>query len=144
MIEVKMSEAAKSQSTISEYVEGRIKQLIDAGVTIWGTNISQLLDAQRKAIAKAQAEAAQLNEIIRVKDQAYDKLHAAYCTLLPHVPSPEPVNTCEGCGEQCDQGEGDSEVNVEIKVTGNGPIPPEPAAMLNDLTSMLQSVAHKK
>lgn len=142
-----LKQASQKSQTIADLIENKIRALIGAGVTIWGINISELLEAQRKAIAKAQAEAAQLAKIIREKDQAYDKLHAAYRTLLPHAPSPEPVNTCEGCGEQCDQGEegeDGSEINVEIKVTGNGPIPPELVAMLNDLASMLQSVAHKK
>ena len=137
MIEVKMSEAAKAQSTIAEHIENKIRALIDAGVTIWGVNISELLEAQRKAIAKAQAER--------------DKAHAHVKELMAYIersrkPETEPVNTCEGCGEQCDQGEeGEgSEMNVEIKVTSNGPIPPGLHAMLNDLTSMLQSVARKK
>lgn len=132
-------------------VTREIQAIIDMDLTVFGVNLSKILVSQRESIAelmqirdKLKAEVAELQAMCKRKDTQYESLRSAY--LAGNSPSPEPANACEGCGEQCDQDEEgeNGEVNVEIKVTSNGPIPPELAAALNDLTAMLQSVARKK
>ena len=117
--------------TLASIVEAKIKTLLGLNVTVMGVNISELLVTQRSKIAVLQQESAK-------KDAEYEALRLAYKQLWNESPKQHPAE------EPAAEEEQESEVNVEIKVTGNGPIPPELAAMLNDLTSMLQSVAHKK
>lgn len=117
--------------TLASIVEAKIKTLLGLNVTVMGVNISELLVTQRSKIAVLQQESAK-------KDAEYEALRLAYNQLWNESPKQHPAE------EPAAEEEQESEVNVEIKVTGNGPIPPELAAMLNDLTSMLQSVAHKK
>ena len=117
--------------TLASIVEAEIKTLLGLNVTVMGVNISELLATQRSKIAVLQQESAK-------KDAEYEALRLAYDQLWNESPKQHPAE------EPAAEEEQESEVNVEIKVTGNGPIPPELAAMLNDLTSMLQSVAHKK
>lgn len=117
--------------TLASIVEDKIKTLLGLNVTVMGVNISELLATQRSKIAVLQQESAK-------KDAEYEALRLAYNQLWNESPKQHPAE------EPAAEEEQESEVNVEIKVTGNGPIPPELAAMLNDLTSMLQSVAHKK
>ena len=116
---------------LASTVEAKIKTLLGLNVTVMGVNISELLDTQRSKIVALQQESAK-------KDAEYEALRLAYNQLWNESPKQHPAE------EPAAEEEQESEVNVEIKVTGNGPIPPELAAMLNDLTSMLQSVAHKK
>ena len=117
--------------TLASIVEAKIKTLLGLNVTVMGVNISELLATQRSKIAVLQQESAK-------KDAEYEALRLAYNQLWNESPKQHPAE------EPAAEEEQESEVNAEIKVTGNGPIPPELAAMLNDLTSMLQSVAHKK
>ena len=138
--------------TLASIVEAKIKTLLGLNVTVMGVNISELLATQRSKIAVLQQESAKkdaeyealrskivaLQQESAKKDAEYEALRLAYKQLWNESPKQHPAE------EPAAEEEQESEVNVEIKVTGNGPIPPELAAMLNDLTSMLQSVAHKK
>ena len=117
--------------TLASIVEAKIKTLLGLNVTVMGVNISELLATQRSKIVALQQESAK-------KDAEYEALRLAYKQLWNESPKQHPAE------EPAAEEEQESEANVEIKVTSNGPIPPELAAMLNDLTSMLQSVAHKK
>ena len=44
-----LKQASQKSQTIADLIENKIRALIGAGVTIWGINISELLEAQRKA-----------------------------------------------------------------------------------------------
>lgn len=132
-----MKQADRDTVSLSEHIERKIESIIAAHVTVWNVDLSDLLAEQRAKIAELQRTHRELKEVIRTKDQAYDKLHAAYSALLPCAPSPTPEQPAE------EGGEGEGGIGIKIRVTGNGPIPPELVAMLNDFTSMLQSVARK-
>ena len=128
-----LKQAERDTVSLAEIVERKIEAIIAAHVTVWGVDLSDLLAKQRAKIVELQVEC-------KRKDAQYEALRHAY--LRDNAKSPANANAC--APEQPAEEDGDNEVNVEIKVTGNGPIPPELAAMLNDLTSMLQSVARKK
>ena len=141
-----MNQAKRDTVPLAERVERNIEAIIAAHVTVWGVDLSDLLAEQRAKIVELQCTHRELMEVIRTKDQAYDKLHAAYSALLPCAPSPtpDPINTCAPEKPAEEDGEGEAGIGIEIRVTGEGPMPPGLTAMLNDLTSMLQSVARKK
>lgn len=132
-----LKQAERDTVSLAELVERKIEAIIAAHVTVWGVDLSDLLAKQRAKIVELQRTHRELMEVIRTKDQAYDKLHAAYNALLPCAPSPTPDQPAE------EGGEGEGGIGIEIRVTGEGPMPPGLTAMLNDFTSMLQSVARK-
>ena len=146
-------------------VTREIQAIIDMDLTAFGVNLSKILVSQRESIAELKAEVAELTaNNKRLAGFCLDKL--AEPSRHPHEqlpdalvaqgfslrcnmtdapsPTPDPINTCAPEQPAEEDGEGEAGIGIEIRVTGEGPIPPELAAMLNDLTSMLQSVARKK
>ena len=132
-----LKQAERDTVSLAERIERNIESIIAAHITVWNVDLSELLASQRAKIAELQRTHRELVEVIRAKDQAYDKLHAAYSALLPCAPSPTPEQPAE------EDGEGEGGIDIEIRVTGEGPMPPGLTAMLNDITSMLQSTARK-
>jgi len=136
----RINKEANAAPSLADSIEARIKQLIEANVSIFGTNISELLESQRKRTSQL----TQLNkEIIAANNRLGEEL-SKYVT--PTEVKAECGGACPGCAQpdpNADNDE-DSDIKVELKVTGTGPIPPELTAMLDDLTEMLQSVGRRK
>ena len=122
-------QADRATVLLAEHIERKIESIIAAHVTVWNVDLSDLLAKQRAKIAELQVEC-------KRKDAQYEALRAAY--LADNTPKSDPVNTCAP-----EQPAEEGGVDIEIRVTGEGPMPPGLTAMLNDLTSMLQSVARK-
>ena len=152
-------------------VTREIQAIIDMDLTAFGVNLSKVLVSQRESIAelmqihdKLKAEVAELTaNNKRLAGFCLDKL--AEPSRHPHEqlpdalvaqgfslrcnmtdapsPTPDPINTCAPEKPAEEDGEGEAGIGIEIRVTGEGPMPPGLTAMLNDLTSMLQSVARK-
>lgn len=130
-----LKQADRDTVSLAEHIERKIESIIAAHVTVWNVDLSDLLAKQRAKIAELQAEC-------KRKDAQYEALRAAYMTDN----AKSPANACapEQPAEGGDEGdEGETSIGIEITVTGNKPIPPAMKDMLNDLTSMLQSVARK-
>ena len=128
-----MKQAERDTVPLAERIERNIESIIAAHVTVWNVDLSDLLAKQRAKIAELQVEC-------KRKDAQYEALRHAY--LRDNAKSP--ANACAPEQPAEEDGEGETGIGIEIRVTGEGPIPPELAAMLNDLTGMLQSVARKK
>lgn len=129
-------------------VTREIQSIIDMNLTVFDVNLSKVLVSQRESIAelmqirdKLKAEVAELQAMCKRKDAQYELLRAAY--LADNTPKPDPVNAGAPEKPAEEDGEGEAGIGIEIRVTGEGPMPPGLTAMLNDLTSMLQSVARK-
>lgn len=129
-------------------VTREIQTIIDMDLTAFGVNLSKVLVSQRESIAELMQIRDKLKAEVAEVTAQRDSLARLLGALTGGVEEDDPkisVSTAASpTPEQPAEEDGDSEVNVEIKVTGNGPIPPELAAMLNDLTSILQSAARKK
>ena len=129
-------------------VTREIQAIIDMNLTVFDVNLSKVLVSQRESIAelmqirdKLKAEIAELQAMCKRKDAQYESLRAAY--LAGNSSTPDPVNACAPEQPAEEDGEGEAGIGIEIRVTGEGPMPPGLTAMLNDITSMLQSVARK-
>lgn len=132
----------KAASSISESVMKQIKELVDMNLTVYGTNVSALLQSQRDRIGELQsmlketeAKANELAKLMLILSGGIATEGAGPSIRMAGLVA-EQYEPAEDEGEEGN----DSGINVEIKVTGSGDVPPELVAVLNNLSAMLKSI----